>query len=182
LVFSPDSAKLATASDYQTARLWDLGNGEQLAETLEHKREVISLAFSPDGTKLATGSMDNTARLWDVALGKPLGDPLQHTDFVRSVAFSPDGTKLVTGSWDKTARVWNVPGELSEPADHVYLWLETLTGATVSDAGVVRQLTSEEMRHKHDELSDAGGPPRAYLEALEKRRQQLKREPASPGK
>jgi WD40 repeat protein/tRNA A-37 threonylcarbamoyl transferase component Bud32 len=173
LAFNPDSAKLATASDDQTARLWDLGTGEQLGETLEHKREVISLAFSSDGTKLATGSMDNTARLWDVATGKPLGDPLQHTDFVRSVAFSPDGTKLATGSWDKTARVWKVPGELSERADHVYLWLETLTGATESDAGVFRQLTFDEMHHKHDELFEAGGPPRAYLEALEKRRQHL---------
>ena len=73
-----------------------------------------------------------------------------------------------------TARLWEVTDRVVELADQDFLWAETLTGATVTELGVLRQLNSDELRRKQDELRQAGGPPRAWRETLD-RRQQLAR-------
>jgi WD40 repeat protein len=171
VAFSPDSSILATGTSDNTAELWDLKTGKSIGSPLQHKNAVRVVAFSPDGTKLATGSFDLTARLWDVASGRALGDALPHVGWVNAIAFNHDGSKLATSSWEHAVRIWDIPGEIVEPANQIYLWVETMTGATVNDAGVLRQLTAEELQNKQAALQKAGGPPRAYLEALEKQRQ-----------
>ena len=47
--FSPDGAKVVTASDDRTARLWDAVSGQELAVLQGHEDWVWSAAFSPDG-------------------------------------------------------------------------------------------------------------------------------------
>jgi WD40 repeat protein len=105
--FSPDGAKVVTASDDRTARLWDAASSKELAALQGHEGEVFSAEFSPDGAKLVTGSADDTARVWDAATGKELAVLQGHEGEVKSAAFSPDGAKVVTGSADDTARVWD---------------------------------------------------------------------------
>ena len=70
LVFSPDGRTLATGSDDNTARLWEVATGKEITALRGHENWVKSVAFSPDGKLLATGSMDKTARLWEVATGR----------------------------------------------------------------------------------------------------------------
>ncbi|MBL7063144.1 MAG: hypothetical protein ISS49_02905 [Anaerolineae bacterium] len=109
-VWSPDGTRIATASQDDTARLWDARTGEELV-VLKHGSDVNSVAFSPDGRLVVTASQDGTARVWDVITGEELAI-LQHGGGVISAAFSPafspDGRLLVTGSHDDTARVWEV--------------------------------------------------------------------------
>jgi WD40 repeat protein/tRNA A-37 threonylcarbamoyl transferase component Bud32 len=107
VAFSPDGSRLATASNDNTARLWDARTGQPLLEIKGHTDSVTCVAFSPDGTRLATSSEDQTARLWDARTGQPLGKLEGHTDAVTCVAFSPDGSRLATGSQDNTARLWD---------------------------------------------------------------------------
>ena len=63
--FSPDGQLILTASDDNTARLWDI-KGNLLAELTGHQGGVNSASFSPDGQRILTASRDNTARLWRV--------------------------------------------------------------------------------------------------------------------
>lgn len=106
VAFSPDGRLLATSSDDEKARIWDLGERRQRRE-VDHEDRVWAVAFSPDGTVLATGSDDNTARLWEVATGHERLR-VTHDHWVWAVGFSPNGRRLGTASWDRTARVWDV--------------------------------------------------------------------------
>jgi len=63
---------LASVSEDQTVRLWDVQR-EQCRHVLRgHSQYVLSVAFSPDGTVLASSSFDQTIRLWDVESGQCL--------------------------------------------------------------------------------------------------------------
>jgi eukaryotic-like serine/threonine-protein kinase len=107
VAFSPDGQRLATASDDQTARVWDAATGREILSLRGHQGGVSSVAFSPDGRRLLSGSYDQAVRVWDLATGR---DPLTlkgHSGWVSSVAFSPDGQRLASGSHDQTARVWD---------------------------------------------------------------------------
>jgi WD domain, G-beta repeat len=68
--FSPDGARVVTASLDKTARLWDAATGKEVAVLRGHDDQVLSAVFSPDGARVVTASLDKTARLWDAATGK----------------------------------------------------------------------------------------------------------------
>jgi hypothetical protein len=69
-VFSPDGTRILTASDDNTARLWDAATGQPVAEPLRHEGGIRSAVFSSDGARILTASDDETARLWDAATGE----------------------------------------------------------------------------------------------------------------
>src|SRR5262245_27397044 len=104
--FAPDGRRVVTASEDKTARIWDAGNGDQLAILRGHTEPVRLASFSPDGRQLITVSIDKTVRLWNVETGQ--STVLEHEGVVRSAAFSSDGRRIVTASDDNMARVWDV--------------------------------------------------------------------------
>jgi WD40 repeat protein/serine/threonine protein kinase/tetratricopeptide (TPR) repeat protein len=104
--FGPSGRMVVTASEDQTARLWDTMTGKPIGQPLTHRGAIRAVAFSPDGRIILTGSDDGTGRVWETATGKPVSPLLMHLGPVRSVAFSPDSGTVVTGSDDHTARLW----------------------------------------------------------------------------
>jgi eukaryotic-like serine/threonine-protein kinase len=105
--FSPDGARVVTASADKTARVWEAATGNELITLRGHEAEVFSAAFGPDGLRVATASADKTARFWDAATGAELAVLHGHTAGLSSAAFSHDGGALVTSSFDSTARIWD---------------------------------------------------------------------------
>jgi WD40 repeat protein len=120
-VFSPDGARIATASCDETARIWDAATGNAVTPPLRHQARVNSAVFSPDGTRIVTASEDHTARIWDAATGALTAPPLAHRGRLNSAVFSPDGARVVTASDDDTARIWDVSNghPLARPLVHL---------------------------------------------------------------
>ncbi|WP_420632137.1 WD40 repeat domain-containing protein [Candidatus Leptofilum sp.] len=107
-VFSPDGHRILTASDDNTARLWD-ADGTLRATLIGHSALVRNAVFSPNGDRILTASEDNTAKLWN-ADGTLLNTLEGHTNLVNKAVFSPNGDRILTASGDYTARLWNADG------------------------------------------------------------------------
>ncbi len=108
-----DEAKLVTAGDDGTARVWQITNtaASPLATLAGHAARVRSAVFSPDGKLLLTASDDRTARLWNLETAQPatlFGGKLPHVEAVLFATFSPDGTLAITGCDDNNAYVWDL--------------------------------------------------------------------------
>jgi hypothetical protein len=115
--------------------------------------------FSPDGRTLLTASLDGTARFWDVASGQPLGAPLRHADAVLCAVYNPDGASAATGGADRTAQRWRTPPPpVAGDVEWVRLWVETLTGMQLDDAGAVHDLTPEAVQQRRRRLDELAGP------------------------
>ena len=59
LAFSPDSRKLASASQDTKVRVWDISSGKEEICLHDHADFVYGVAFSPDGENLATIGRDS---------------------------------------------------------------------------------------------------------------------------
>jgi WD40 repeat protein len=91
--FSPDGARIVTASNDTTARVWDAASGQEMASLKGHEGPVWSAAFSPDGARIVTASADTTARVWAVhwatlMRGVDLRDRICREKLKGAVAFS----------------------------------------------------------------------------------------------
>ncbi|WP_341531486.1 WD40 repeat domain-containing protein (plasmid) [Nostoc sp. UHCC 0302] len=107
--FSADGKHIVTASNDNTARVWEL-SGKQIAELKGHTSYVNNASFSADGKHIVTASNDNTARVWELS-GKQIAELKGHTSYVNNASFSADGKHIVTASNDNTARVWELSGK-----------------------------------------------------------------------
>ena len=48
----------------QTAKLWDVESGKEIATLSGHTGEIVSLHFNAEGDKILTGSFDKTAMVF----------------------------------------------------------------------------------------------------------------------
>jgi WD40 repeat protein len=106
VLYSPDGKTLATRTDANTIRLWDVASGRLQHQMADVKGGVSCFAFAADSRRLATGSA-GFIRIWDVSTGKQTKHFPAHEAEVASLAFSPDGQTIVSGSSDGTVRLWD---------------------------------------------------------------------------
>jgi len=106
VAFSPDGRTLASGSEDQTIKLWDVASGRELRTLAGHTDMVTSVAFSPNGRTLVSVSHD--IEVWDVTSGREPRALSGQTVWVASVAFSPDGRTVASGGGDRTIKLWDV--------------------------------------------------------------------------
>jgi WD40 repeat protein len=152
--FSPGSKQLVTASQDQTARVWNLPSGDPTME-LRHDHAVDDASFSSDGRYILTTSglserskghpapaplglvpppttsgerpkESASTRVWNAATGELVAPPLTYADSVRRVVSAPDGRRILTLGDDRSAQVWDsITGKAITPMLHTRDGLET---------------------------------------------------------
>ena len=105
--FSPDGKLIVTASDDETAKLWESSTGVLLHNIKGHEGSVNYAGFSPDGQKILTASDDGTAIIWNTKTGLPILHLKDNSGQVYFAKFSPDNKSIVTASGTSMNIVWD---------------------------------------------------------------------------
>ncbi len=108
VAFSPDGKILASGSDDNTIKLWEVNTGQLICTLVGHSWSVVAVTFSTDGEILISGSRDKTVKLWSVSTKKEIATLSGHVDSVSAVGVSPDAQQIVSGSRDKTIKLWEL--------------------------------------------------------------------------
>ena len=105
IAFSPDGRYLASASQDNTARVWEAATGQELLR-IEHDAAVRFVDFSPDGRLIASAGDSGAVKVWSIN-DREEAVQLIHEGGVNAMAFSPVDSLIVTGSGQK-AFVWDL--------------------------------------------------------------------------
>ncbi|KAI9662165.1 MAG: hypothetical protein M1831_002861 [Alyxoria varia] len=126
IAFDPSGRYLASASDDETWRLFDIqhhtarspsnktatssfsSEPTELLLSESHSRPTHAVAFSPDGSLLCTGGADSIGRVWDLRTGHTIMILEGHMKDIHAMDWAPDGYRVVSGSADGLAIVWDV--------------------------------------------------------------------------
>jgi WD40 repeat protein len=115
ITFSEDGQLMASASEDQTAKIWDTSTGQCLTTFCGHMGDhVYRVILSRDSTLCASWGGDNDIHIWEVRTGNPVST-IRHWDSVKHyvmprMRFSPDGSQLVSLSFSHLdmVKLWDV--------------------------------------------------------------------------
>lgn len=107
LTITPDGKRLISGH-YDTIRIRDLQNQNELGVLKGHSRGTVSLIVLPDQKTLISASSDHTIRIWDLSNKRQIGVLSGHQDGVTSLCLSPDGKTLASGSADSRVKLWDL--------------------------------------------------------------------------
>ncbi|QDU39230.1 Chromosome partition protein Smc [Maioricimonas rarisocia] len=110
---SADATLAAASLENNQVRVWNLSNGQTVANLAGHSAKVNGVAFSPDAALLVTASDDKSLKVWNAASGAEVATLATPAE-IKSVTFSADGKLIASGHADNQIRVWNVPQPATE--------------------------------------------------------------------
>ncbi|MFI5953522.1 Hsp70 family protein [Cryptosporangium sp. NPDC051539] len=113
IAFSPDSKLLASASEDDTIRFWDVGTRKTTRYDLKFTVGPTALAFNPDGDRLLSLSSGDV-QLWDVASRRTALDTeldtragLKSTGTLSSIQFADGGKRMQAADNYGDVLAWN---------------------------------------------------------------------------
>ena len=113
---------VASTSDDETWRLWDIEKRTEVLLQEGHVSEVFGLCFHPDGSLVGTSDTAGVIRVWDLRTGRSiLGFDREHVEQVIGLDFSLNGYLLASCSADNSVRVFDLRKKMR---------IETLTAHT----------------------------------------------------
>ena len=104
--WSPNGTQILTASEDQTARVWDAITGE-LIYTFRHDDKVAFAFWSPSGDRILTVGNDLVGKVWDAKKGELLFTLAGHQDILEEAGWNAAEDRIITTSADTTAKIWN---------------------------------------------------------------------------
>jgi WD40 repeat protein len=104
--FNRTGDRIVTSSYDDTARIWDVSGGTEIAVLKGHQGPVERAEFSPDGSRVITAARDGTARVWNATSGERLFVLQPVGDFPTAI-FSPNGNRVLTAGANSNATLWD---------------------------------------------------------------------------
>ena len=126
LVFCSDGARLVTASQDSTMRIWRVGTGEEIKRLRVRAGAVESIDVAENGYQIASAGLTDV-NLWDVRRVGSHATYRNHRSSVRELRFDSEGTELLTSS-ETGIRLWNA-ASLSDI--QTFEWNEAKTSVAV---------------------------------------------------
>jgi WD40 repeat protein len=113
VAFSPNGEILATGSDDNTIKLWEVKAGREIASISGHSWSVTGLIFDLTGEFLISSSKDKTIKIWRVSNQEEIVTLCQHeysvtaitANFITNLNTQFDIPIIVSGSQDKTIKI-----------------------------------------------------------------------------
>ncbi|PAX51638.1 serine/threonine protein kinase [Brunnivagina elsteri CCALA 953] len=109
VAFSPNGEILATGSDDNTIKLWEIKTGQEIATLSGHSWSITGLIFDFTGEFLISSSKDKTIKIWRVSNQEEIITLCQHEDSVTAITANfntqSDMPIIASGSQDKTIKI-----------------------------------------------------------------------------
>ena len=109
VTYSPDGISLASGSQDNTVKLWDVQTGGVVKTFYGHTDFVWSVSISADCTRIASGSEDHTIRLWDIQTGE-CPCVINQEGRVEHVSFFPTDPQHLLSICEDKVRQWDIDG------------------------------------------------------------------------
>jgi len=135
--FSADGKWLAVTTIRSRVELFDVAQGQRLAEIDTEQQDIRWLAFSPDGKTLITAGGDYSVRFWNLAT-KDKAKELKIVNYWNSIALSPDGKLLAAIEYEESPM--NLVGG-EKALNHIHIF-DTTTGQDVKQLVMTDMKTS----------------------------------------
>src|SRR5262249_33164920 len=105
--FSPDSQRLAVATDEERFRIWNLNDAREEMSLYDYSGAVSLVSFAPDGKTVATAGSTSTITLWDAVTGQQRTTLQGTVGKVNGLSFAPDGKFLAAADAEGVKFWWS---------------------------------------------------------------------------